>query len=77
MNPLADEPAPFLLGKMVLTVELDANGARMFGMNIETSPGEPTKMYDVLAMLGFAAQNTNDPEWRDLAYGAPEGDDQQ
>lgn len=72
---MSDEPQPFLLGRIVMTVELDPDGTRVFAMNINTAEGQqyvPTKMYDIHAMLGFATQNINDPAWLDVAY--PEGE---
>lgn len=59
---------------MSLSVELTPDGTRLFAMNInvhgeEAPEYEPTQMYDLNAMLGFAAQNLNNPDWVDAAYG--------
>lgn len=66
------EPSPFRIGRVTLTVELDEEGNRLFGMNInvadEDGVYEPTKEYDLHAMLGFAMVNLADSEWRDIAY---------
>lgn len=67
------EPQSLTIARMVLTVELDADGARQFTMNInvhgeDAEAYEPSQMYDLNAMLGFAGQNLSNPDWLAVAY---------
>lgn len=76
---MADSPRPFLLGRVTLIVELAPDGTRLFGMNINTSDDdryEPTKLYDIQAMLGQAHTNLADPDWLARAYGDEEPSDE-
>lgn len=73
---MADEPEPYTLARMELSVELHPDGSRQFTMNINVHGAgadtyEPSALYDLNAMLGFAGQNLGNPDWLAVAY-APE-----
>lgn len=75
--PDQEEPQNLTIARMVLAVELTPEGHRQFSMNInvhgEDAPTyEPSPMYDLNAMLGFAGQNLGNPDWLAVAYAEDE-----
>lgn len=78
---MSQEPINLTVARMELSVELTPDGAREFSMNInvhgsQSQDYEPSQMYDLNAMLGFAVQNLNNPEWLAVAYGEDDSEGQ-
>lgn len=77
---MTGDPQPLVIARLSMSVELTPEGIRQFAMNINVhgegaDEYEPSQMYDLNAMLGFAHQNLANPDWLAVAYGDEDTED--